>query len=58
MRNRIARPTPYEYGQQAARTIGTLKGMPYGPGRSQDEYIRGFTEERLELAHAQQRLPL
>jgi hypothetical protein len=43
---RIAAPapglTPFESGKAAYNTVGSLKGLPYGPGWRQEEYIRGF----------------
>lgn len=45
------RPTPYARGQMAARNPGSLKALPYGPGPRQDEFIRGFRDERAFLDH-------
>lgn len=46
------RISPYDRGQMAARNPGSLKGLPYGPGKAQLEFLRGFSEGRLELAHS------
>ena len=51
----LPRPSAFERGQMAARTLGTLKGLPYGPGPRQDDFLRGFEEAKLELAHTDDR---
>ena len=48
--NGSPRPSPYELGETAARTTGTLKGLPYGPGRAQDAYVQGFQDATLAMA--------
>jgi len=51
----LPRPSPYERGQIAARTLGTLKGLPYGPGENQKEFLNGFQEELVLIARANSR---
>jgi hypothetical protein len=50
------RMTPYARGQLAARQPKpTLKGLPYGLGPRQDDFIRGFQDQLLQLQHAANR---
>jgi len=36
------RSTPFELGKAAYVASRSLKGLPYGPGWRQGEFIRGF----------------
>jgi len=36
------RSTPFEQGKLAYHQSQSLKGLPYGPGWRQDDYIRGY----------------
>jgi len=36
------RLTPFQLGRTAWTVSQSLKGLPYGPGWRQDDYIRGF----------------
>lgn len=41
---RTYRLSPYQVGYQLARTTGSLKGLPYGPGTRQQEALAGFND--------------
>lgn len=53
---RTSKLTPREVGQMMARE-GSLQGMPYGPGKAQDEAIRAYEEETLFMSRNMGRLP-
>jgi len=38
----VGRLTPFQLGKAAWTASRSLKGMPYGPGWRQQEFIRGF----------------